>query len=249
MRLPLDLEIDKLHTVDSTNDYLKSLIKENNLQNDKVVWALAQTKGRGQMGTTWSSESGKNLTFSVFRKVQRLSINEQFYALMAASLAIKEVLEKLLIKNVKVKWPNDILSDKKKICGILIENVIKRGKLDAMIIGIGLNVNQTEWNEIQGITSIKNETGIHFELEEILRLCLEQFHHYVQRLLQKDFTTIKDSYEKFLFRNGKPSTFRKNDGMLFTGIIKGVTQLGKLIVLEEDELLQEYDLKEIQLLF
>lgn len=245
----MDLQIDKLHTIDSTNDYLKSLIKENKLQNDKVVWALEQTKGRGQIGTTWSSESGKNLTFSVFRKVQRLSVNEQFYALMAASLAIKEVLEKLLIKNVTVKWPNDILSDKKKICGILIENVIKGGKLEAMIIGIGLNVNQTQWEHLQGVTSIKHETGIHFELEEILKLCLEQFHYYVQRLLQKDFAAIKEEYEKFLFRNGKPSTFRKKDGTMFTGIIQGVTQLGKLIVLQEDEVLQEYDLKEIQLLF
>ena len=249
MSRPLDLQIDKLRTVDSTNHYLKLLIKENNLQNDKVVWALEQTNGRGQMGTTWSSEGGKNLTFSVFRKVQLLSINEQFYALMAASLAIKEVLEKLLIKNVKVKWPNDILSDKRKICGILIENVIKKGKLDAMIIGIGLNVNQMQWSEKKGITSIKKETGIHFELEEILRLCLEQFHLYVKRLLQKDFNAIKKDYEKFLFRNGKPSTFKRNDGRLFTGIIQGVTQQGKLVVLEENEILREYDLKEIQLLF
>lgn len=245
----MDLQIDKLRTIDSTNDYLKSLIKENNLQDDKVVWALEQTKGRGQMGTTWTSESGKNLTFSVFRKVKSLSINEQFYALMAASLAVKEVLEKLLIKNVKVKWPNDILSDKKKICGILIESVIKKGKLDAMIIGVGLNVNQTNWDGLQGITSIKSETAIHFELEEILKMLLEQFHHYVQLLLKKDFTSLKEDYEKFLFRNGRASTFRKKDGTQFTGIIQGVTHLGKLILLEEDEVVQEYDLKEIQLLF
>ena len=71
----MDLQIDKLHTIESTNDYLKSLVKEKGLEKDKVVWAIDQTKGRGQMGTSWSSESGKNLTFSVFRKVQTLSIN------------------------------------------------------------------------------------------------------------------------------------------------------------------------------
>ncbi len=245
----MKLEIDKLRTIDSTNDYLKLLIKKDDLQNDKVVWALEQTKGRGQMGTSWAADSGKNLTFSVFRKVKNLSINEQFYALMAASLAVKDVLDKLLIKNVRVKWPNDILSDKKKICGILIENVIKKSQLHAMIIGVGLNVNQTEWNGLEGVTSIKNETGIHFELEEILRLLLEQFHYYVDLLLQKDFSTIKKDYENHLFRNGKPSTFKKKDNSLFTGIIQGVTDLGKLIVLEEDEVLNEYSLKEIQLLF
>jgi len=236
----LDLQIDKLHTIDSTNDYLKSLIKEKDLKEDKVVWAMEQTTGKGQMGTTWSSQGGKNLTFSVFRKVQRLSINEQFYALMAASLAVKDVLEKLLIKNVRVKWPNDILSDKKKICGILIESVIKKGKLDAMIIGVGLNVNQIKWDEIQDITSIKNETGIHFELEEVLMMLLEQFVHYVELLLKKEFELIKRDYEKFLFRNGKASTFKKKDGSLHTAIIQGVTEKGKLILLEEDEIINEY---------
>jgi BirA family biotin operon repressor/biotin-[acetyl-CoA-carboxylase] ligase len=245
----LNLKIDKLHTIDSTNDYLKSLIKEKEIKEDMVVWAMEQTKGRGQMGTTWSSEGGKNLTFSVFRKVQRLSIHEQFYALMAASLAVKDVLEKLLIKNVRVKWPNDILSDKKKICGILIESVIKKGKLYAMIIGVGLNVNQTQWNEIEGVTSIKNETGIHFELEEILKMLLEQFTYYVDLLLKKEFDVIKQDYEKFLFRKGKPSTFAMKDGTKHTGIIQGVTALGKLILLEEDQVINEYDLKELQLLF
>lgn len=245
----MNLEIDKLRTIDSTNDYLKSQIKKEDLQNDKVVWALEQTKGRGQMGTTWFTEGGKNLTFSVFRKVKNLSINEQFYALMAASLAVKDVLEKLLIKKVSVKWPNDILSDKKKICGILIENVIKKGQLDAMIIGVGLNVNQVEWPDLKNITSIKNETGIHFELEEILKMLLDQFHHYVELLLKKDFETIQSDYEKHLFRNGKISTFKNKNGTLFTGIIQGVTSQGRLILLEEDDVIKEYALKEIQLLF
>lgn len=245
----MDLQIDKLRTIDSTNDFLKSLIKEKDLKKDTVVWALEQTKGRGQMGTSWSSESGKNLTFSVFRKVQSLPVNKQFYALMAASLAVKDVLEKLLIKNVRVKWPNDILADRKKICGILIESVIKKGEIDAMIIGVGLNVNQTQWRDIEAITSIKKETGIHFELEEILKLLLHQFHHYVQLLLSKKFEVIKEDYEKFLFRNRKPSTFRKKNGTRLTGIIQGVTQQGKLILLEEDQVINEYDIKEIQLLF
>ena len=245
----MDLQIDKLHTIDSTNDYIKSMIKEKNLEKDKVVWALEQTKGKGQMGTSWSSNKGENLTFSVFRKIKSLHIDEQFYAVMAASLAVKNVLGKLLIKKVRVKWPNDILSDKKKICGILIESVIKKRKLDAMIIGIGLNVNQMEWDNLKRVTSIKNEIGIHFYLEEVLTMLLQQFHHYVDLLLNKEFEVIKADYEKFLFRNKKPSTFKRKDESLFTGIIQGVTQSGKLILLEEDEIINEYDLKEIQLLF
>ena len=245
----MDLKIDKLHTIDSTNDYLKSLFKRNELKNDKIVWALEQTKGKGQMGTSWSSEKGKNLTFSIFKKVEQLQIEDQFYIVMAASLAVKDVLEKLLIKNVRVKWPNDILADKKKICGILIESIVKKGKIDAIIIGMGLNINQTKWDDLQRVTSIKNETGIHFELEEVLKMLVQKFNYFINLLLTKKLDTIKQDYENSLFRNGKPSTFRKKDSSQFTGIIQGVTEPGKLILLEEDEIINEYDLKEIQLLF
>lgn len=243
------MRIDKLHTIDSTNDYLKRISKEEDAQEDIVVWAFEQTAGRGQMGTQWHTQSGKNLTFSVFRKVQRITINEQFFALMAASLAVKDVLSKLLIKNVRVKWPNDILTDNNKICGILIESVIKRGRLDAMIIGVGLNVNQTSWKHTPRATSIKKRTGIHFDLEEILMLLLNQFHHYVELLLAGDFETIKKDYESHLFKKDKPATFLRANGQKFVGIIKGVTYSGKLILLEEDNVINEYDLKELQLLY
>lgn len=243
------MRIVKLYTTNSTNDYLKSLAKEENLEEDTVVWALEQTNGRGQMGTKWSTEPNKNLTFSVFRKVQQVTINQQFYPLMAASLAVKDVLKKLLIKNVSVKWPNDILSDKQKICGILIENVIKKGELDAMVIGVGLNVNQTEWEDVIRATSIKSQTGIHFDIQEILNMLLEQFHYYVKLLLDGDLQKIKDDYESYLFRKDKPSTFVKSNKEQFVGIIQGVTDQGKLILLEEDNIINEYDLKELELLF
>lgn len=243
------MRIVKLYTTNSTNDYLKSLAKEENLEEDTVVWALEQTNGRGQMGTKWSTEPNKNLTFSVFRKVQQVTINQQFYPLMAASLAVKDVLKKLLIKNVSVKWPNDILSDKQKICGILIENVIKKGELDAMVIGVGLNVNQTGWEDVARATSIKSQTGIHFDLQEILNMLLEQFHYYVKLLLDGDLQKIKDDYESYLFRKDKPSTFIKSNKEQFVGIIQGVTDQGKLILLEEDSIINEYDLKELELLF
>ncbi|MEP0262982.1 biotin--[acetyl-CoA-carboxylase] ligase [Dokdonia sp.] len=243
------MRIVKLYTTDSTNDYLKSLAKEESLEEDTVVWALEQTNGRGQMGTKWSTEPNKNLTFSVFRKIQQVTINQQFYPLMAASLAVKDVLKKLLIKDVRVKWPNDILSDKQKICGILIENVIKKGELNAMVIGVGLNVNQTEWKDLTRVTSIKSQTGIHFDLQEILNMLLEQFHYYVKMLLDGNLEAIKKNYEEHLFRKDKPSTFLRSNQEQFVGIIQGVTDQGKLILLEEDNIINEYDLKELELLF
>ena len=243
------MRIVKLHTITSTNDYLKSLVKEEQPDEDLLVWAQHQTQGRGQMGTVWHTEEGKNLTFSIFRKVKKLDIQQQFYATMSASLAVKAVLQKLLIKNVSVKWPNDILSDKQKVCGILIESVIKKGQLDGMILGVGLNVNQTEFDCLTRATSIKTQTGIHFDLEEILNLLIEQFHIYTKLLLQGELATIKTDYEAHLFRNGKPSTFVRGQSDPFVAIIKGVTSQGKLILEEEDSIINEYDLKEIQMLY
>ncbi len=243
------MRIDKLHTIDSTNDYLKRISKKENTQEDMIAWARNQTAGRGQMGTKWMTETDKNLTFSVFRKIKRITIDEQFFALMASSLAIKDVLNKLFIKNVRVKWPNDILTDNDKICGILIESVIKKGRLDAMIIGVGLNVNQTKWDHLPRATSIKTQTGIHFKLEEILEMLLQQFQYYVGLLLEGKFQEIKRDYEKCLFKRNKPATFLKPNGEKFVGIIKGTTNSGKLILLEEDDVINEYDLKELQLLY
>ena len=244
-----DIHIVKLHTIDSTNNYLKSLNKKKQLDKNTLVWSLAQTHGRGQMGTSWVSEAGKNLTFSVFRRVERISIDQQFHVTMAASLAVKDVLEKLLIKKVSVKWPNDILSDKQKVCGILIESVIKRGALSAVIIGIGLNVNQTQFDTDLRATSIKNLTGVNFALEEILNLLITQFHYYTKLLLDGKFSEIKNNYEAHLFKKDKPATFLRANNERFCGIIKGVTDLGKLMLLEEDGIINEYDLKELKMLF
>jgi len=150
---------------------------------------------------------------------------------------------------VSVKWPNDILSGNKKICGILIENIIKKGELNAMVIGVGLNVNQTAWENVPRATSIKTQTGIHFDTQEILNMLLEQFHYYVKLLLDGDLNKIKEDYESYLFRKNKPSTFLNSDNEQFVGIIKGVTNQGKLILLEEDNVINHYDLKEIELRF
>lgn len=241
------MRIDKLHTIDSTNDYLKRISKKENLTEDIVAWAVTQTAGKGQMGTMWKTDSGKNLTFSILRNAKALKIGQQFYPLMAASLAVKDVLQKLFIKNVRVKWPNDILTGNDKICGILIESIIKGRRFDAMIIGVGLNVNQTTWVGIPRATSIKTQTGIDFDLEEVLNMLLIQFHIYVDKLIQGDFEQIKNDYEAHLFRKDKASTFIRNTGEHFTGIIKGVTDTGKLRLLEEDDIINVYDLKEIEL--
>ena len=97
------------------------------------------------MGSEWVSEDNKNLTFSVFKRFERFSIDNQFCISMIVSLSIYEVLSALRLSNINIKWPNDILSCDKKIGGVLIENKLKDKQIESSIIGIGLNVNQTNF--------------------------------------------------------------------------------------------------------
>ncbi|WNH07939.1 biotin--[acetyl-CoA-carboxylase] ligase [Thalassobellus suaedae] len=143
---------------------------------------------------------------------------------------------------------NDILSADKKICGILIENVIKN-KLNSTIIGVGINVNQTDFKNLPKASSLKKITGVHYNLDEILQLVINYTKEYSSLLQQGKYELVKNEYETNLFRKNKPSTFKDAEGALFSGFIKGVTKYGKLQVILEDEIVKKFDLKEITLLY
>ncbi|GAA4963191.1 biotin--[acetyl-CoA-carboxylase] ligase [Algibacter aquimarinus] len=242
------MPIIKLDAIDSTNSYLRRLIHETEVSDYTIVQAKKQTYGRGQMGTVWNSEEGKNLMFSVFKDLSMHIVEFPFYISMAISLAVFKAFKTLNIPDLHIKWPNDILSADKKICGILIENVIKN-KLDYTIIGVGVNVNQTNFEHLPKASSLKNITGIHYDLDEILHLILKYTKEYSSLLEHEKYDFVKNEYENNLFRKNKPSTFRDADGNLFSGFVKGVTKYGKLQVILEDEIVKKYDLKEITLMY
>ena len=142
------MNIIKLDAIDSTNAYLKELTLKSIPFDYTVVIAEEQIQGRGQRGTKWESEIGKNLTVSVFKKIEGLRVEQQFYISMCVSLALINSLKKFQIPQLRIKWPNDILSANKKICGILIENIIKNNELVGCIVGIGLNINQKKFQHL-----------------------------------------------------------------------------------------------------
>jgi len=214
-----------------------------------VVSAKSQTKGKGQLGSEWSSNMGENLTFSVFLNTSFLQIKNQFYLNCAVSISVFNVLKKILVPHLSVKWPNDILSHHKKICGILIENIVKSSKNSHSIIGIGVNVNQIVFNSEFKASSLKNIMGTHFELDELLVLFIVELQIQIKKLKEGDFDELHQAYEKDLFRKDKPSTFMNVEGELFSGFIKNVTSCGKLQILLEDEILQEFRLKEVKLMY
>ncbi len=243
------MHIIKLNAIDSTNAYLKTLSMETVLEDYTTVVANSQTKGRGQMGTNWQSQPSKNLTASVFKSVQFIRIEQQFYISMATSLAICKALGQFYIPQLHIKWPNDILSANKKIAGILIENVIKQQRLQGCIIGIGLNVNQKYFENLPTAASMQLLTGVVYDIDEVLAVVLRQLQYYFKLLEHKRFKDLKKEYESLMFRREKPSTFVDASGEQFTGYIKGVTEDGKLQVMVEDNNINTYDLKEIQLMY
>lgn len=242
------MRIIKLNAIDSTNLFLRSLSIETNVEDFTVVVAKHQTKGRGQMGTVWSSQDTKNLTFSVFKRFDNLKLDQHFVISMVASLAVINTLKKLNLPKLSVKWPNDILSANKKICGILIENVIKQNNVAATVVGIGLNVNQVNFSNLPQASSLLNVTGIPYDLDELLQSILKELEILFDLVESNQFKTIKTTYESYLFRKDKPSTFKNEEG-LFSGFIKGVSNEGLLEVLLEDNILKTFDLKTIKLLY
>lgn len=243
------MHIVKLNATDSTNSYLRQLCMDDMVADYTAVITKNQTKGRGQMGTVWSSQSSKNLTFSVFKDVSEYEFEHPFYISMVTSLALIKSLRSFSIAKLSVKWPNDILSDNKKICGILIENVVKQNKFASSIIGIGLNVNQVNFANLPQASSLQLISGRVFDLDEVAHLIIKNLKYYFNLLKKGDLDGLKTRYESFLFRKNKPSTFKDIEGNLFSGFIKSVSNSGQIQILLEDNILKEFEFKTVTLLY
>ena len=168
------MKLIKLDAIDSTNDFLKSLSSQDELENFTVVTAENQTKGKGQMGAKWQSESGKNLIMSALVK-DFLFDNEQVFNLsIIVAMSVIEVLKTFDIPELSIKWPNDIMSYTKKIGGILIENTIKSDGRIVSVVGLGLNVNQTNFDELPNASSLAVISGHDFDKEILPALIIEK---------------------------------------------------------------------------
>lgn len=245
------MHLIKLNATASTNSYLKELYLTKKVVDFTTVQAKEQSNGRGQMGTSWQSDAGKNLTFSVLKLHDNVKVQCQFSLTMLVSNVVLSVLREFNIPDIAIKWPNDIMAGNRKICGILIENMVSGIQLQASVIGIGLNVNQLKFKALPKVTSMKLETGTHFNLDELLVVLVQRLKEFFETF-EKDantFVSLKQPYESALFRKNKPSTFKAADGSLFMGFIQEVSHDGKLVVRLEDEIVKEFDLKQLQLLY
>ena len=239
------MQIIKLNAIDSTNCYLADLVSKIPLKDYAVVVAQYQSAGRGQRDSNWQSEKGKNLIISILKKNIEIKVQDQFEINMRVSIAILMALKTFEIPNLSVKWPNDILSDNKKISGVLIQLLTKKQKINQAIIGIGINVNQTHFNNLPQATSMKSISGTAFDIEVLTKELMAQLKHYFE---VPNTDKLMSEYESVLFKKNKPSAFVNNKGVSFMGVILGVSKSGMLRV-QSEKAIEEFDLKSIQMLY
>ena len=243
------MNIIKLNATNSTNDYLKEIARKQFLENFTVVIAFDQQKGKGQRNTNWISEAGKNLTFSVLIQETIHNAAEIFAFNAAVACSILESVEMFTDKKCAIKWPNDIMADGRKISGILIENLIQQNSAPISIVGIGLNVNQTDFNDLKHVTSLKLLNQLEFDLNVILNCIVENLKKNIALLQLHSYDLLWEKYEANLFKKEIPTTFENHKNQRFMGIIKGVSKSGQLMVLLEDASVKLFSVKEIKMLF
>jgi len=233
-----------LKQVGSTNSYALELKSTAVFKEGLVVTADFQTGGKGQRGKEWESNRGENLLLSAVIE-SNISIDNQFDLNILSSLAVMDCLKSYDIDS-QIKWPNDILVNKCKIAGILIQNLISKNRITHTVIGIGLNINQIEFTKFYpSATSIQKELGATINISDVkdtvlnaLQLRLENYR------LNSD---LKEEYLSNLFQKDKVATFESNN-QKFMGIIRRVTKSG-LLQIETENSLKEFNLQEVKMLF
>ena len=220
----------KLDETISTNDFLLDLDKMTFIDSNVVVTANYQKFGRGKKIRKWESKKGKNLLLSVLFK-HKLKLKEQFNFSVIISLALKDLLSEILDYKVFIKWPNDIIVNDKKIAGFIIENKSNNSMIHTSILGIGLNVNQTLFqNYVPEATSIIKLTKKKSDVEIIrdrLLFFLEKYY-----LLENNLIENLHNYNECLYAKNKDLKF-KSKNKVFEGKILRVKKNGGIVIKTE----------------
>ncbi len=187
----MKIKIKKYKKVKSTNDIALKLIK-NNISEPTIITCEKQTKGRGRVGKKWISKKG-NLFMTLVFKFDHKKINFKQFAILNA-LLIKKVISKLISQNVQIKWPNDLLFNKKKFCGILQE-VINFDNFDYLIVGIGLNTNIAPQNKSFKSTCLKNILNRKIDNQKILKIIIIAYERFLSEKNRSSFLDLKRKYK------------------------------------------------------
>jgi BirA family biotin operon repressor/biotin-[acetyl-CoA-carboxylase] ligase len=231
----------------STNERAIELLAKTKPSEGTAITAEFQTAGRGQIGSSWHSTPGANLLLSVILYPHWLTARRGFLLSMAAGLAVADTVLELGASEVKVKWPNDVYVGQEKVAGILLQNSLAGQKIQWSVVGIGLNVNETDFPPaLPNPTSLRRHLGRDIPLEEVRTLL---FARLEQRYRQAQLRTaeLEAAYLQHLYRYQETDTFRRTTtGEDFSGRIVRVSPEGRLIVAHQHGSEEAFDLKAIQ---
>lgn len=237
--------IINISEIDSTNNYLKSLLLKQQVKEGTIVSADFQTGGRGQRGNCWGSEQGQNLLFSIVLYPSMVKANEQFVISQIVSMAVADFLKKYT-DDITIKWPNDIYWRNRKICGILIENTLNGSEIKDSICGIGININQDKFhNSLPNPVSLKQITGEYYAPMSMLKELREFLFSYYEKLKSGEVQNIREHYKESLYRKTGYHLFNDNTND-FMAEIEDIAPDGTLVLKTESGASRCFAFKEVK---
>ena len=235
----------------STNDDAR----DEKYHEGDVVWADFQTAGRGQRGHEWHSRKGENLTFSVVLEPTFVPIPEQFSVSEVVALSLVDMLAEYGI-TAKIKWTNDIYVGDRKLVGILIEHSLASTTLRRTIVGVGINVNQTEFDSsIPNPVSMAQLLGRELNAEEVLQCFLKHLqenYELLRRIKNSQLSTLNSQlvlhhrYNELLYRLNEYYTYALPSGEKFSAKILGTAPSGALRLEDKEGKSKDYLFKEVE---
>jgi BirA family biotin operon repressor/biotin-[acetyl-CoA-carboxylase] ligase len=225
----------ELHSVESTNNYAMALIHAGLAQHGTAVFAHEQTKGKGQRNKQWLSTKNENIILSIIITPYGLPATQIFLLSMVTAIAVQNFFRRYAGEGTKIKWPNDIYWNDRKAGGILIENVIQGQNWKFAITGIGLNLNQMVFNNINTkAVSLKQITGVTYETISMAKELMAELDTSLLHLTTGTPEELTTEYTSRLYKLNETVQLKKG-GNIFNALIKGVTTDGCLIVQHDIE--------------
>lgn len=226
---PIGTPFTELPTVESTNNYAMGLVRAGMAQHGAVVFTHEQTKGKGQRNKQWASERDKNIAMSIVIEPESLAPSQVFLLSMMAAVSVRDFFNSYATDDVTIKWPNDIYWCDRKAAGILIENLWKGSEWKFAVIGIGININQTHFGELNTkAVSLKQITGKDHDplilAQELCGVIEKKYREMVHAPRQ-----IADEYRSNLYKRGEWIKLKK-DSRVFEALITDVDESGRLVV-------------------
>lgn len=233
-----------LKSVDSTNNYAMGKIHSGNASDGNAWFALEQTAGKGRRGKPWQAQNGQNILLSIVIDPRFLKVYEQFKISIVASLSCYDFFNDYAKNCVKIKWPNDLYWNDRKAGGLLIETIIKGDLWQWAVIGIGININQTTFNDdLPNPVSIKQITGKTYDTVAIAKELVADVLKRFDELQKNEFDNLFRLYNQSLYQLNQQVRLKK-DNIVFDTTIKGVDRQGQLITKNSME--QNFDFDEVE---